>query len=126
LVSYNGASEMAREYSKPFHNIGPLSIQTGEGSVHDLAVVTFMGADPAGCAHGMSSFRYPIGLKSYDVAAVRQVYNEIGETFNKVPGVSGSFFLLEGYSTQAVKAVDPKTTAFPHRDDNILATSYIM
>ena len=74
----------------------------------------------------MTSLRYPIGFKSYNVTAVRQVYNEIDETFSKVPEVAGSFFLLEGYSTQAVKAVDPESTAFPHRDDNILVTPYIM
>lgn len=74
----------------------------------------------------MTSLRYPVGLKSYNVSAVRQVYNEIDETFSKVPEVAGSFFLLEGYSTQAVKAVDPESTAFPHRDDNILVTSYVM
>ncbi|KAI0435515.1 hypothetical protein F4803DRAFT_545350 [Xylaria telfairii] len=74
----------------------------------------------------MTSLRYPIGLKSYNVAAVRQVYNEIDETFRRVPEVAGSFFLLEGYSTQAVEAIDPDSTAFPHRDDKILVTSYIM
>jgi hypothetical protein len=79
-----------------------------------------------GCAYGLTSLRYPIGLRSYNVAAVRQVYNEIDETFSKVPEVAGSFFLLEGYSTQAVKAIDPISTAFPHRDDNILVTSYVM
>lgn len=89
-------------------------------------MVTFQDADGPGCSYGMTSLRYPIGLKSYNVTAVRQVYNEIDETFRKVPEIAGSFFLLEGYSSQAVKAVDPKTTAFPHRDDNILVTSYVM
>ncbi|KAK6600158.1 6-hydroxy-D-nicotine oxidase 1 [Botrytis cinerea] len=70
--------------------------------------------------------RYPIGLKSYNVTAVRQVYNEIDSTFRKVPEIAGSFFLVEGYSTQAVKAIDAVNTAFPHRDDNILVTSYVM
>lgn len=60
------------------------------------------------------------------MAAVRKVYNEIDETFSKVPEVAGSFFLLEGYSTQAVKAINSDTTAFPHRADNILITSYVM
>jgi len=74
----------------------------------------------------MTSLRYPIGLNSYNLTAIRQVYNEIDETFRKVPEISGSFFLLEGYSTQAVKAVNTVTTAFPHRDDNILVTPYVM
>ncbi|KAF7947824.1 hypothetical protein EAE96_008902 [Botrytis aclada] len=125
-IIYNGSREIANQYAKPFHNIGPLSVQTGQGSLHDLAVVTFQDADGPGCAYGMTSLRYPIGLKAYNVTAVRQVYNEIDSTFRKVPEIAGSFFLLEGYSTQAVQAIDAASTAFPHRDDNILVTSYVM
>ncbi|KAJ2979491.1 hypothetical protein NUW58_g7186 [Xylaria curta] len=124
-VIYNGNPEAVREYARPFHDIGPLSVQTGQGTMHDLAVVTFQDADGPGCAYGLTSLRYPIGLKSYNVAAVRQVYDEIDKTFRQVPEVAGSFFVLEGYSTQAVQAVDADTTAFPHRDDKILVTSYI-
>ncbi|KAI1811582.1 hypothetical protein GGS20DRAFT_92611 [Poronia punctata] len=125
-VIYNGPPEKAAEYTKPFHDIGYISVESGQGNMHDLAVATFQDADGSGCAYGMTSLRYPVGLKSHNVAAVRKVYNEIDETFAKVPEVAGSFFLLEGYSTQAVQAVDPDSTAFPHRDDKILTTSYIM
>ncbi|KAF7872824.1 uncharacterized protein EAF02_008895 [Botrytis sinoallii] len=110
-IIYNGSPEIANQYAKPFHDIGPLSVQTGQGSLHDLAVVTFQDADGPGCAYGMTSLRYPIGLKSYNVTAVRQVYNEIDSTFRKVPEIA---------------AIDAAITAFPHRDDNILVTSYVM
>lgn len=33
--------------------------------------------------------------------------------------------MLEGYSTQAVQDIEEKSTAFPHRSDNILVTSYV-
>ncbi|CAG8958962.1 hypothetical protein HYFRA_00012959 [Hymenoscyphus fraxineus] len=124
-IIFNGPPEKAHEYAKPYHDIGPLSVQIGQGTLHDLAVLTFQDRNGPGCAYGLTSRRYPIGLQSYNVTAVREVYNEIDSTFNKVPEVAGSFFLLEGYSTQAVKAIDPDSTAFPHRDDNILVTSYI-
>ncbi|KAI0970445.1 FAD-binding domain-containing protein [Xylaria arbuscula] len=125
-VIYNGSQEAVKGYAKPFHDIGPLNVQTGEGLLHDLAVITYQDLDGPGCAYGMTSLRYPIGLKSHNIAAVRKVYNTIDETFRRVPEVAGSFFLLEGYSTQAVEAIDPNATAFPHRDDKILITSYIM
>ncbi|KAM0157139.1 hypothetical protein ACHAQE_006119 [Botrytis cinerea] len=125
-IIYNGSPKIANKYAKPFHGIGPHSVQTGQGSLDDLAVVTFQDADGPGCTYGMISLRYPIGLKSYNVTAVRQVYYEIDSTFRKVPEIAGSFFLVEGYSTQAVKAIDAVNTAFPHRDDNILVTSYVM
>ncbi|GAP83928.1 putative 6-hydroxy-d-nicotine oxidase [Rosellinia necatrix] len=124
-IVYDGPTETAREYAKPLHDLGPLMVQAGEGDLHDLATVTFQDKDGAGCAYGLTSLRYPIGLKSYNVAAVRKVYDHIDETFRNVPEIAGSFFLLEGYSTQAVKAVDAASTAFPHRDDEILVTSYV-
>jgi hypothetical protein len=124
-IIYDGPTETAREYAKPLHDIGPIMVQAGEGTLHDLAAVTFQDQDGAGCAYGLTSLRYPIGLKSYNVAAVRKVYNHIDETFKKVPEIAGSFFLLEGYSTQAVQAVDAASTAFPHREDEILVTSYV-
>ncbi|CAG8973974.1 hypothetical protein HYALB_00010094 [Hymenoscyphus albidus] len=143
------------KYAKPYHDIGPLSVQTGQGTLHDLAVLTFQVSSTIwsnmavlgirtsienvksiltpwhqdkngpGCAYGLTSRHYPIVLQTYNVTAVREVYNEIDSTFNKVPEVADYFFLLKGYSTQAVKAIDPDSTAFPHRDDNILVTSYI-
>ncbi|KAI1418448.1 hypothetical protein F5Y13DRAFT_149192 [Hypoxylon sp. FL1857] len=124
-IIYDGPTETAREYAKPFHGIESIMVQSGEATPHELAVVTFQDADGPGCAYGFTSLRYPIGLNSYNVGAVRKVYNEIDETFRKVPELAGSFFVLEGYSTQAVQAVDPDTTAFPHRSDKILVTSYI-
>lgn len=80
-------------------------------------------------ALGMTSPRYPIGSKSYNVSGTRQAYNEIDSTFRQLPEIAeiaGSFFLLEGYSTQAVKAIDPESTVSSHRDDDILVTSYVM
>ncbi|KAI0525614.1 hypothetical protein F5B22DRAFT_590734 [Xylaria bambusicola] len=124
-VIYDGPTETAREYAKPFHGLEPLMVQAGEGTLHDLAVITFQDKNGAGCAYGLTSLRYPIGLKSFDVPAMRKVYDHIDETFRNTPEVAGSFFLLEGYSTQAVEAVDAGSTAYPHRDDKILVTSYV-
>ncbi|KAI1320500.1 FAD-binding domain-containing protein [Xylariaceae sp. FL0255] len=124
-VIYDGPTETARSYAKPLHDIGPLNVQAGEATIHELAVLSYQDLDGPGCAYGLTSLRYPIGLDSYNISAVRKVYNEIDETFRKVPEIAGSFFLLEGYATQGVRAVDPKTTAFPHRSDKILITSYV-
>ncbi|CAJ2512976.1 Uu.00g010950.m01.CDS01 [Anthostomella pinea] len=124
-IIYDAPAETAHEYAKPLYDLGPLQVQTGDATMHDLAVATFQDQDGPGCAKGLTSLRYPIGLKSYDTAAVRKVYDEIDETFRNVPEIAGSFFLLEGYSTLAVQAVDPASTAFPHREDKILVTSYV-
>lgn len=100
-------------------------VNAGEATVPELAALTFQSEDAAGCAYGLTSLRYPIGLKKYNTEALREVYDDIDETFRRVPELAGSFFLLEGYSTQGVQAVDERSTAFPHRGDEILVTSYV-
>ncbi|KAH7324814.1 hypothetical protein B0I35DRAFT_348933 [Stachybotrys elegans] len=115
----------AREYAKPLHDIEAIDIQSGVATTHELAALTFQDVDGPGCAYGLTSLRYPIGLKSFNVPAVRKVYDYIDKSFQEIPEIAGSFFLLEGYPTQAVQAVDEKSTAFPHRSDEILVTSYV-
>lgn len=122
---YDGPVSEAREYAKPIHEIGPITVNAGEATIPELAAITFQSEDSPACAKGFVSLRYPIGLKSYNTAAVRKVYDEIDETFRNVPELAGSFFLLEGYSTQGVQAVNDQSTAFPHRSDEILVTSYV-
>ncbi|KAK6845412.1 hypothetical protein PG995_015522 [Apiospora arundinis] len=124
-IIYDGPVEKAREYAKPLHDIESMMVNAGEATMPELAKLTFMSEDAAGCVYGMTSVRYPIGLQSYNLVALRKVYNDIDETFLKVPELAGSFFLLEGYSTQGVQAVDEASTAFPHRSDEILVTSYV-
>jgi hypothetical protein len=122
----DGTVEEAREYAKPLHDIGPLNVNADAVPMPELAHVTIMGEDTVACAKGSTSLRYPIGLKEYNPAAVRKVYDSIAEMSHRVPELAGSFFLLEGYSTHGVKAVDAAKSAFPHRDDEILITSVIL
>ncbi|SCV49785.1 related to oxidoreductase [Fusarium fujikuroi] len=125
-VISDGAAQKARDYAKSLHGLGPINVNAGEASMPDLAAITLMGDDTVGCAKGFTGLRYPIGLKTYDLFAVRKVFNEIADMSKRVPEFAGSFFLLEGYSTHGVKAIDAKDSAFPHRDDEILVTPYIL
>ncbi|KAK2589605.1 hypothetical protein QQS21_012714 [Conoideocrella luteorostrata] len=124
-IIYDGPEAEAREYARPLHDIGAMSIQAGVATTHELAALTYQDVDGPGCAYGLTSLRYPIGLKTFDVSAVRKVFDFIDKSFQEIPEIAGSFFLLEGYSTQAVQAVDERSTAFPHRSDEILVTSYV-
>ncbi|KAJ2995486.1 hypothetical protein NUW58_g1255 [Xylaria curta] len=59
------------------------------------------------------------------VPAVTRVYDEIDKTFRQVPEVAGSFFLLKGYSTQAVQAlVTSYITYAPNPSINPLAQEF--
>jgi hypothetical protein len=90
-----------------------------------MAAVSFQNLESIACRKGLTSHRYPIGLKSYNTAAVRKVYDELDNTMREVPELAGSVFLLEGYSTQGVQAIDARSSAFPHRSDELLLCPYI-
>ncbi|OBS25095.1 hypothetical protein FPOA_05630 [Fusarium poae] len=122
----DGPVDEAREYAKPLRDIGPINVNAGAVPMPELAHITLMSEDTAGCTKGFTGLRYPIGLKKYNPRAVRQVFDSIAEISQRVPELAGSFFLLEGYSMHGVKAVDADKSAFPHRDDEILITSYIL
>ncbi|KAI0397925.1 FAD-binding domain-containing protein [Xylariaceae sp. FL0594] len=124
-IIYDGPESEARAYAQPLHNIDALTMQSGTATTHELAALTFQDVDGPGCAYGLTSLRYPIGLQTFCVSALSQVYDHIDASFRATPEIAGSFFLLERYPVQAVQAVDEKTTAFPHRGDNILLTSYV-
>jgi hypothetical protein len=66
------------------------------------------------------ALRFPIDLKSYDVPALRRVYDAFSNIMQDVPALNNSFFLLEGYPVHAVQAVPAHSTAYPHRSDTLL------
>ncbi|TEA18247.1 FAD-linked oxidoreductase chyH [Colletotrichum sidae] len=125
-VVYDGPETVARAYARPLHDLGPVNVNAGTTPMPGLADLTFMSDGSLGCAKGFTGLRYPIGVKSYDAPAIRNVFDDIAGISARVPELAGSFFLLEGYPTHAVKRVDGRSTAFPHRDDGVLITPYIM
>lgn len=62
---------------------------------------------------------FPISIKSYNIQAQRAAFDAFN-AFTADARFLNSAVLMEGYSTQAVKAVPSDTTAFPHRADNFL------
>ncbi|KAL9038283.1 MAG: hypothetical protein Q9214_005341, partial [Letrouitia sp. 1 TL-2023] len=83
---------------------------------------TGLGDDDFSCAHGYNRLQYPVGLLNYNVSNVRAVYNLFRQQTKAIPALNLSSVIFEGYSLQGVKAVAPASTAYPHREDNILAS----
>lgn len=63
---------------------------------------------------------FPVGLKSHNVTANRAVYNLYKQLINEHPEFSRSVVQFESYALEGMKAVDPASTAYAHRDDDIL------
>lgn len=60
------------------------------------------------------------GLQVFNVTTQRQIYDLYKANINKYPELATSYVIMEQYSVEAVKAVDPASQAFPWRDDYLL------
>lgn len=95
-------------------------MQAGEVPYPLLPKLTGNGNGDPPCQRGRVGMLFPVYLKSYDVPALRLVYDAFSEIMQRVPAFNNSLFLLEGYSVQGVQAVPAATTAVPHRSQNLL------
>jgi hypothetical protein len=85
-----------------------------------------MNTSPA-CQHqGLANLRFPVDLYTYDTKAQRLVFDEFALATQRNPALNRSFFLFEGYSLQAVKAVPADSTAVPFRHNNLLVVPVVV
>lgn len=60
-------------------------------------------------------------LLAYNVTMERQLYDQFIQYLSDYPDLAlTARFLHEGYSNAAVQAVPYESTAYPHRDQNII------
>ena len=118
---YHGSQQELNGFSPPFDEIlSPVPVDARVVDFTELASLTGNGYDGLACGHGSVSQRFPIRTSRYNVKAQRDAYDKFAEVTSEIPALNGSSFLFEGYSTQGVKDVPDESTAFPHRQDNLL------
>ena len=120
---YFGNESSALSYLQPFLDLGPIFITNGTALYKDHGhIVDGTGINDALCASGLSTATFPVGLKQFNVESNRKVYNLFLELIAEEPVFAGSIIQFEGYSLHGMKAVDPASSAYAHRDDNILVS----
>ncbi|KAL8809979.1 MAG: hypothetical protein Q9200_002964, partial [Gallowayella weberi] len=126
----NGLLNNASAYVKPIIDLGPISTSTSSFPYKEVSHRSFQASvgDPT-CAAGTSTKdRYPVGLQIYNVSTNRKIYDLFEDMVTKFPALNTSFVQFEAFPMQAVKAVDPTSTAYAHRHDDILvalSTQYL-
>ncbi|KAI0530047.1 putative FAD-dependent oxygenase, partial [Xylaria digitata] len=125
-VLQEGAKSVDSIYTKPFHDLGPTTTDTGSGIYLDVPRWVGWDNDAAPCQHsGLANTRFPVDIQAYNIPAMRKVYDLFTDVTQRTPELNGSFFLFEGYSLEAVKAVPSELTAYAFRDDNILVAPVV-
>lgn len=119
-IFYQGADTVPAEYTAPLLVIGPVVATANTTNYPGLTTIDGTTIDSTVCQqHGAVNMMFPIGLKSYNIQAQRDVFDAYN-LFTADTIFNNSAVLIEAYSTQAVKAVPSDSTAFPHRGDNIV------
>jgi hypothetical protein len=105
---------------QPFNAIKAISSSTGDVSYPQLLTAQGTSITSPSClpARYMGS---TAGLVTYNVTAERQIYDLFNQKVAAYPDL-GAFAEVyhEGYANAAARAVDPASSAYPHRDDNHL------
>jgi hypothetical protein len=64
--------------------------------------------------------RFPIYLETFNPAAQKKAFEFFAEHVRGDSVFNNSLVTFDGYSTEGVKSIDAKSTAFAYRDQNIL------
>lgn len=117
---------MDRRYTKPFRDIGPISVKSSSGTYTDLATWTGIALESPPCRNvGFANPRFPVYLESYNITAQRQAYDVFAWTIHENANFSNSLFMFEGFSKQGVRTVHDRLSSFAYRGDNLLAAPLI-
>ncbi|KAA8641456.1 hypothetical protein EYZ11_002260 [Aspergillus tanneri] len=125
-IIQEGVKTVDTAYTKPFHDLGPLSIDPQSGSYTDLAEWTGIATTSPPCQKaGLVNPRFPNYLEAYNPAAQKKAYSVFADATRGDSVFSRSLFMFEGYSMEGVKAIDSKSAAFAFRSENILSAPLI-
>jgi hypothetical protein len=119
-ILFNGPMSVATSYVQPIVNLKPVNTMTKEIPYTAIAGLTGNGNNDPACQKGASTLRFPIYLQQYNVTSFRQLYDAFSDMVAEQPHFNNSFFLVEGYGTQAVASVPANSTAYAHREEKLL------
>lgn len=117
---YFGTAAEALPYLQPFLDLKPIIVTNTTTAYKNIAQETGTGIDGPVCAPGMAKALFPVGLKQFNIDANRQIYQLFSDMVIQTPALNGTFVQFEGYALQGMKAIDPASSAYAHREDNIL------
>jgi hypothetical protein len=127
-IVQEGVKTVDSRYTKPFHDLEPLTVTPKSGTYNDLAAWTGIALDSPPCQDfGFNNPRFPIYTKSYNVTAQRKAYDVYTSAISGSDSpYTNSIFMFEDYATAGVRARDNSATAFGFRQDLILAAPLII
>lgn len=125
-IIQEGVKAVDSIYTKPFHDIGAISVKPQSGTYKDLAGWTSIAVDSPPCQNmGFANPRFPIYLEQYNVPAQKKAWDIYAPAIRGSSAFNNSIFMFEGYSVGGVHAIPADSTAFASRSENLLAAPMI-
>ncbi|KAL8638635.1 MAG: hypothetical protein Q9228_004227 [Teloschistes exilis] len=121
-IYYAGPVAAAEPYLAPFSKLGPVIATSGTTSYPEFANAVGSGVDSPVCQDGGSAALFPTGLKTFNGTANRAVWTLFKKMVTEQPGFQNSIVQFENYPVQKMQSIDPASTAYAHRDDNLLVS----
>ena len=116
----SGPAAEAATILAPFYALKPVATNNQSVPYPDSAHAATSGLTDPVCQGGDGGYLFPVGLLSYNITTNRAIYNLFKEMVSKYPTMAGSTVQFENYSPVGVRAVEADSTAYAHREDNLL------
>ncbi|KAM0229019.1 hypothetical protein ACHAPO_010296 [Fusarium lateritium] len=121
LLMQEGVEAVDKKYTEPFQKLKPLAVEKQKGQYTDLAKWVKITTEDGPCQkNGAMNPRFPIYLESFNPAAQKKAFDFFADHIRGDSVFNNSLVTFDGYSTEGVKSIDSKSTAFAYRDQNIL------
>ena len=119
--AYRGTAEVAEQYLAPFNAIESVYDEFGDVPYPEISRIQGNGEDDFICQDNQVRITATAGLLVYNLTAERQIFDGFKQRVANNPTLAaGAGILHEGYSTEAVEAVNPEDSAYPFRADRHL------
>ncbi|KAJ5629512.1 hypothetical protein N7528_003169 [Penicillium herquei] len=127
FILRQGVEAIEEEYAAPFDKLGPVLSMGDKGTYNDLPMWTSNAEDSPPCQKsGLANVRFPVDLQTYNPTTQRLAFDTFSNFTQRFPAFNNSLFLFEGYSLQGVQSIDDESTAFAHREANLLVAPLII
>ena len=120
ILEFGGSAADAAPILAPFYALQPVAATNVTVPYTGTAHAGGAGVTDAVCQPGDSWRLYPVGLQSYNIRTNRAIFDLYKDMVDKNPAMSSSIVQFEGYPQEGVRAVEPDSTAYAHRGDNLL------
>lgn len=126
-IGQEGTKAVDTKYTELFTQLQPVSVDKKSGVYVDIPSWIGDTVDSPDCQNtGAAHTRFPIELQTYNITAMRRMYDAFADGMRDNPKLTGSVVFVEGYPQQGVRAIPKESSAYALRDESITIAPTLM